>query len=62
MSAKQLLTVREQQFYEFWRKLKNPKPRKAEMARLLGIERQRVQQLMDRLQKNNWIPVEVKNG
>jgi DNA-binding MarR family transcriptional regulator len=62
MSDKQLLTVREQEFYEFWRKLRNPKPIKAEMARRFGVDRQRVQQLMDRLKKKNWIVEAKSNG
>jgi hypothetical protein len=55
-NGKQLLTVREQEFFAFWKKLKRPLPSQVEMARRMGFkDRQRVHQLIARLKDKGWI-------
>ena len=51
---KQLLTVKEQEFYSFLRKLRS-NISQAEMARRLKLPRQRVHHLLARLREKGWL-------
>ena len=55
---KQLLTVKEQEFYAFLRKLRSLRSTaitQAEMARRLKLPRQRVHHLLARLREKGWL-------
>jgi DNA-binding IclR family transcriptional regulator len=53
MDKRPFLTVREQEFYFFLRR--QPKiPRQCDIARAMGIPRQRVHQLMTRLKEKGY--------
>jgi DNA-binding MarR family transcriptional regulator len=54
-NPKELLTVQEQRFYAFWKK--NRKLSQSEMARRMGVHRQRISQLLERLRQKKYLPI-----
>jgi DNA-binding MarR family transcriptional regulator len=55
VSEKQLLTIKEQEFYAFVRKYRGKMPKQVEIAQKLNIDRQRVHQLISRLKEKGWM-------
>lgn len=55
VSEKQLLTIKEQEFYAFVCKYRGKMPKQVEIAKKLKLDRQRVHQLISRLKEKGWM-------